>query len=120
MKNLKDTSVAYTIGGEPIATPVKYAFDYDAYETVEEIRAANDWLSDEEILKAVNAKRKNSARTKAQNAALDAAGIVKPTIETNDQLRLREMFKVLMSSKRYTEEVARERAAAELGLEWAE
>jgi hypothetical protein len=29
------------------------------------------------------------------------------------------MFKVLMSSKKYTEEAARELAASTLGLEWA-
>jgi hypothetical protein len=36
------------------------------------------------------------------------------------QLRLREMFTVLMSSNKYTEDAARELASNNLGIAWAE
>jgi len=104
--------------GKILPSPIVYDYSYSAYESKAEIDAANDNLSDEEIVAARNSERQINARQKALQAALDAAGIQRPTIDTDEQLRLRDMFKVLMSSKRYTEEQARELAASTLGLVW--
>ena len=74
----------------------------------------------DEQRKQRNTDRQNNARQKALSAALDAAGIVKPNLENDEQLRLREFFKVVMSSKKYTEQQARELASTTLGIAWAD
>lgn len=112
-----ETSIAY---GKKLDAPVKFDYSWKAYENIDEVKAANDLLTDSEIVKFRNDQRQANARNKAQVAALDALGIVKPTLENDDQLRLREMFKVIMSSKKHTEEAARQIASTTLGIEWAE
>lgn len=120
MQSKTGTSVAQTAYGKKLDSSISYDYTWTSYENIEEVKAANDLLTDDEIVKVRNTERQNNARQKALQAALDAAGIVKPTIENDEQLRLRDMFKVLMSSKRYTEDQARELAATTLGLSWAE
>lgn len=120
MKEIKGSSVAQTAYGKKLDTPITYDYIYNAYENGDELVAAKDELTIDEQVKFRNNERLSNARQKSLQAALDAAGIVKPTIENDDQLRLRDMFKVLMSSKRYDEATARELAATTLGLSWAE
>lgn len=84
--------------GVTFDTPLKYNGSYTVYETAGEIRTANDWPSDEDILEYRNTQRKLAARNKALNAALDAAGIVKPSIENSESLRLSGMVKILVAS----------------------
>src|SRR3990172_10201992 len=67
--------------GVALPTTIKFAGAFDAYETYEEADEANDLPSRDEQLTFVNNKRKANARQKAMNAALDAAGIKKPTLE---------------------------------------
>lgn len=62
---------------------------YQAYETVDEVRKANDWPSDDEILKVVNAKRKAAARAARTIEVLEAAGISKPDPNTPENRRKR-------------------------------
>ena len=120
MENKTGNATASTAYGQKLDTPIKYDYKWTAYQSIEEVRAANDVLTDDEVIKVRNVERQNNARQKALQAAYDAAGIVKPTIENDEQLRLREMFKVLMASKRYTEDAARELASNTLGIAWAE
>lgn len=117
-KSTKGT--ANTAYGKKLDTPVDYSYSWKAYENIDEVKAANDLLTDDEIVKVRNDQRQLSARNKAQVEALKAAGYEKPTLETDEQLRLREMFKVLMSSKRYSEDEARNLASTTLGIDWAE
>lgn len=118
MENKTGTSTATTAYGKRLDSPITYEFAYQAYTSIDEVKAANDMLTDDEIVKVRNNERLTNARQKALVAALDAAGIVKPTIENDPQMQLREMFKVLMASKRYDEQTARNLAAQTLGLEW--
>lgn len=120
MKTINDSSTTNTAYGNKLDTPIAYKFSYNAYETPNELTAANDQLTLDEQVKVRNDQRKSKARQAALTAALDAAGIVKPTIENDEQLRLREMFKVLMASKKYSEEQARALASTTLGIDWAE
>ena len=120
MENKTGKATANTAYGVKLDTPIVYDYKWTAYATIEELTAANDLLTADEQVKVRNTERQNNARQKALQAALDTAGIVKPTIENDEQLRLREMFKVLMASKRYTEEAARELASNTLGIAWAE
>jgi len=71
--------------GEPIALQdgrkeVSFEGKFEAYTDAEEIRKANDWPSDSDVLSYVNAKRKAAARAKATEAALEAVGISKPDL----------------------------------------
>jgi len=120
VENKTQTSEAKTAYGKPLDTPISYDYSWTIYQTDEELVAAKDELTLEEQRKTRNTERQNNARQKALTAALDAAGIVKPTLENDDQLRLREGFKVAMSSGRYTVEQAREVVATMLGIEWAD
>ena len=120
MENKEATSEAKTAYGKVLDAAIKYDYKWTAYQTIAEVEAANDRLTDDETIKVRNTERQSNARQKALTAALDAAGIVKPSLENDEQLRLREMFKVLMSSKKYTEDEARTLASTTLGIEWAE
>lgn len=111
------TSRAYN---KDLATPVPFTFKWKIYETEDEMVAAGAQMSLKQQRIAVNAAAKQTARQAALTEALTAAGIVRPTIENDDQLRLKNMYTVLMSSKRYSEDEARELAANTLGIEWAE
>lgn len=108
--------------GKALATPVPYEFSWTTYETPAEMRQANDGMSDDEQMKQRNKDRKAKARQAAWTAALDAAGIKAPTLENDDQFRLREFLKVLLSSPKYkgNEEAARAKASETLGIEWAD
>jgi len=118
MKSKSGKATAVKAYKQKLDSPVTFTFDYETYENISEVKAAKDEPSDSEVVKFRNAQRKANARAKALTAQLDAMGIKKPTIENDEQLRLEEMFKVLMSSKKYTEEAARELASSTLGIEW--
>jgi hypothetical protein len=117
--NKTATSTAVTAYGKKLDAPINYEYQWSTYADFAELSTAKDELTADEQVKVRNTERQNNARQKALQVALDAAGIVKPTIENDDQLRLRETFKNLMSSKKYTEDEARALAATVLGLEWA-
>ena len=84
--------------GKTFDTPLPYSGEYLVYETAEEIKAANDWPSDGDIVEYRNTQRKLAARNKALNQALDDAGIEKQTIENSETLRLSGMVKILVAS----------------------
>ena len=105
--------------GKTLATPISYNAEYELFESAAELRSKNEWPSDSDIVKFKNAQVKANARQKATVAALDAAGIVKPTLENDDQLKLREMVKILVAAGKSDAE-ARTLASATLGIEWAE
>ena len=111
------TSRAYN---KDLPKPIPFAFKWRIFENEDELVAAGAQMSLKQQLKAVNAAAKQTARQAALTEALTAAGIERPTIENDDQLRLKNMYTVLMSSKRYSEDEARELASNTLGIEWAE
>jgi len=115
-KTFKSTALAAY--KKKLDTPLKYGGDYQAFENIGEVRAQNSYPSDKDVVKFLNAKAKAKARAAAMTAALEAIGIVKPTLENDDQMKLREFVKVLLSSKKYTEEDARTLAATTLGIAW--
>lgn len=120
------TSEAKTAYGKQLATPISYDYKWTIYEDGSALVAAKDELTIDEQVKVRNTERQNNARQKALAAALDAAGIVKPTAENDPQVGLRDMFRTLQTAKtldgsrKYTDEKAREVASAMLGVEWAE
>jgi hypothetical protein len=126
MEQKTGTSEAKTAYGKPLATPIVYDYKYNVYVTDEELVAAKDEMTLAEQRKTRNTEMLNNARQKALQAALDAAGIVKPTAENDPQIGLRDMFKTLQTAKlpdgtrRYTDAQARDIASTNLGVEWAE
>ena len=126
MKQMTGTSVAKTAYSKTLETPLPYDYKWSVYETDEELVAAKDEMTLEEQRKQRNTDRQNNARQKALQAALDNAGIVKPTAENDPQIGLRDMFKTLQTAKlpdgtrRYSDEQARSIASQTLGVEWAE
>ena len=112
------SSTANTAYGKKLDAGIEYEFSYAAYESTDELVAAKDELTLEDQLKVRNTERLNNARAKALQAALDAAGIVRPDIKNDEQLRLREMLKVLMSSGRFDEATAKGVAETTLGLKF--
>lgn len=114
----KLTDLMLKDGTQNTVGSLKFEGTYEAYENYAEVVAANDLPSNEDVVKFRNATRKINARSKALTTALDNAGIVKPTLENDDQLKLQTMFDVFMSIKGTTKEEAREKASAALGIEW--
>jgi hypothetical protein len=120
MKTETKTGSFASARGQNFSPAVEFPFTVNLYETVEELTAAKDELTLEEQVKIRNAERITRARQAAQNAKLDEMGVEKQDINNNEQIRLREFTRVLLSSKKYTEEQARELAASTLGIDWAE
>lgn len=86
-----------TAYGNPLPTPVAYEGVVDLYETVDEVKTANDWPSNDEIVKIVNRNRIANGRQKFMTAALDAAGIKKPGLD-DPQEAFKQMVKILVAT----------------------
>jgi hypothetical protein len=106
MKATKFEGTVSAAYGKELETPVSFSGQYEAYETFDEAKAANDLLSNEEHLNAINAKRKAAARAKATTDALTAAGINKPDPNSPEVLK-DTMVKNLMKQTGVAEDVAR-------------
>jgi hypothetical protein len=122
MKIETGKATSNTAYGMPLPTPITFDFKWEVYEDISEVKP----LTDKELLTFRTAESKANARSAAQSAAWSAAGIVKPTAENDEQVRLKDIYKTLMTAKlpngdaRYTEESAREMAETVTGCKWAE
>jgi hypothetical protein len=119
MKNETFSGTMESAYGKTLETAIPFSGNYNAYSSVDEVKAANDYPSDKEIVDFRNAQRKATEVQKARTAALDAAGIIKPTLENDEQLRLRGLYKILKAAGKSHDE-ARTTAAATLNAEWAD
>lgn len=100
--------------GNTLPEAIKFSGSYEKYESMAEAKTANDVLSDEEQLTVINNKRKANARAKATTAALEVAGISKPTLE-DPQVQLKQMIKILVMSGK-SESDAQKFAESALGV----
>jgi hypothetical protein len=108
--------VAY---GKTLSTPIDYVFDWDEYADNDEMARANDLLTLDEQRKTRNTDRKSTARQASLTVALEAAGIKKPDINNDPQLRLRNMVTILMAGENGLDEAtARQVASSTLNIEW--
>lgn len=82
-KTVDKKATVETAYGNTLATPVKFTYSYVELEKGDEIPADEQPDSDA-IRSFVNQRRNAAARSKAQNDALQAAGIEKPTLENRD------------------------------------
>lgn len=75
--------------GETLPKSIAFDGSYDAYENPQEVRTGGDWPTDNDVVEFVNTKRKASARAKATEAALSAAGYEKPDLSKPEYRRKR-------------------------------
>lgn len=84
--------------GSALPQAIAYEGTFDVYENVQEVRSANDMPNDEEVVTIRNQQRRNNARQKFMQAALDAAGVKKPTLESSVELRLKNIVDSLVAN----------------------
>jgi len=102
-----------TFNGAPLPKPIKFPYEFEKLLKGDTIPA--DEVPDaDDLLTYVNTKRNSAARAKAQNEALTAAGIQKPTLEDPD-FRLRQMIKILEANG-MDSETAEKSARVALGM----
>lgn len=101
--------------GSPLETAITFEGSYEHILNYEAI-PAKELPDEDDVLSYVNAKRKANARQKSMQDALDAAGIVKPTLENNVSLQIRTMVKSLVASGKYNEKQATDFAKSALGV----
>lgn len=103
MKTEKFSGTMENAYGKVLPEPVKFSGSFEALETIEEVRAANEYPDDKEVIAWANAKRKASERQKAMNQALQDAGVTKPTLE-DPQVQLATIIKALRAAGRSEDE----------------
>lgn len=89
---------------EGVTGPVKYSTEVELFESFDELKAANALPSNDDLVDMVNARRKNNARQAAMAKALTDAGIQKPTLETSEELRYKNIYDALRAAKKSHEE----------------
>ena len=101
-------------GSAPVKS-IDYVGSYDHVNALASV-PKDEYPSDEDLLKLVNDKRKANARQKAYQKALDDAGVIKPTMADDDEMKIKSIVVGLVASKRYNEVTARAAARKMLGL----
>lgn len=100
--------------GSPLDKALSFNGSYEAYTSLDEVKSGNDFPNNDELVTFVNNKRKANARQKEMQIALDAAGIVKPTLD-DPQVQLKGMIKILVAAGR-SEAEATQIAQTTLGV----
>ena len=113
MKEINKSARVETAYGNTLAEPITFSYTYAELQKGDEIPAA-EMPDADDIRSFVNQKRNAKARSAAQNEALSAAGIQKPTLE-DPEVQLKTMVKVLVAAGN-TEEVAEQQARTMLGM----
>lgn len=90
--------------GNKLASALTYTGTFEVYENIGEVQSANDMPSHDEVISFRNTQRRNNARQKFMQEALDKAGIVKPTLETSVDLRVKNIVDSLVASGKSVED----------------
>lgn len=101
--------------GKALDTAITFEGSFERV-TVFEAIPPKELPDNDDVLTLVNNKRKANARQKAMQAALDAAGVKKPTLEGDVDLQVKTIAKGLAASGKYTEDQATALAKQMLGL----
>jgi len=101
--------------GATLDSAIKFEGEFTAFESYDELKTANEQPSNDELVVIVNNKRKANARQKSMTAALEAAGIAKPTLADPAE-QVRQLVKVLLASGKYNDTQANAIAKQTLGL----
>jgi hypothetical protein len=119
MKTVTEKAVAKNAYGKQLETAIPFEFSYEAFETYPELVSAKEEFTNDEQVSERNIQRKQKALASARQSALDAAGIVKPTLENDVLLQLQTVYKVYIA-KGKSETEAKALASAAIGEEWPE
>ena len=112
-KTQKKAARVETAYGNTLAEPITFSYEYEELQKGDTIPA--DEMPDSDDLRSfVNQKRNAAARSKAQNDALQNAGIEKPNQE-NPEFRLATVVKMLKANG-LSAEAAEQQARAVLGM----
>jgi hypothetical protein len=113
----KDTfrATVTTAYGKPLPQSVgkngklEISGEFDAYESVEEVKAAYSKPGEFEkfVVESANAANKASAVASARTAALDAAGIKAPKMEEDRELQIQSIMRGLKASGKSADEARR-------------
>ena len=96
MKPVTQTAEVSKAYGEDVNPALRFTFSYEELEKGDEI-PAKETLDDEDIRNFVNARRKASARSSAQNETLRAAGIKAPTLE-DPEVQVKTIVRALVAA----------------------
>lgn len=116
----EESSTIKTAYGKTLPEPIPYTFRWAEFPNFAVVVKKEKQLTQDEQVKVRNVESKANARQKALQKALDDAGYKAPTLENDEQLRLKTMLKVLMADGKTSEADAREKASLFLGIAWAE
>jgi hypothetical protein len=129
MRTLKFDGTISSAFSQKLDTPIKFKGEYEAFgpdkdtylsadwdSALTEIRAANEYPSNEEIVNFINNKRLANARQQKMTEVLKENGIERPNLETSPKFRYDTMVKTLLASG-MTEAEARVTAATVLKYE---
>jgi hypothetical protein len=116
MKSEKFSGKMENAYGKVLPSAIAFSGTFEAFENVDEVKSANEYPNDAEVVSWANAKRKASERQKSMNAALETAGIAKPTLE-DPQVQLSTIIKALRAAGR-SEEDAISLAETTLGVKY--
>ena len=106
--------------GKKLPKKLKYNTTYEKLENYSEVVAAGEIPSEKDIVKFVNRDRKAAARTAIITATLAANGIVKPTLESDEQFRLETVTAAFMADGKTSRAEAKVKASEALGIAWAD
>lgn len=70
--------------GEKLPKDIEFSYTVENFENYNELEAAKEVPSNQDVVDFVNVRRKNNERAKAMTAALEAAGYSKP--DPNDPI----------------------------------
>ena len=104
MKQIEKEGTISEFEGKKLDTPITFKYSYTEYENFDEMKSANDLLSNDEQVKVRNSKRESKARQAADQVAKDAAGLVKSTAENSVEVRRKSMIALLVKDGKTQEQ----------------
>jgi hypothetical protein len=103
--------------GNPLPAMVPYETEFQKFGDIEDVKAANEMPSEQDMVDTANEKRKAAARAKKISETLTALGVVKPNAENDPQERLRRTYDLLLKNGE-TPAAAREIASTIMKIAW--
>lgn len=104
--------------GKPLPAEMIVKGTYDAFDDIHEVRDKGEFPSEKQIVNMLNNQSKANAKAKAVADALEAAGVTKPTLETDAQLRLKNIIDAVVADGKTPRAVAIQQAETLVGAKW--
>lgn len=79
-------------------TTIPFAGKANQFENIDEVKLAGMYPDDKKIIVYVNRDMVAKARNRALTQACDDAGVIKPTVNNDADIRLKDMIKILKAS----------------------